>query len=67
MIHKMLFIHHILIFKMKTVLLQRVVYKVRMAKISFSTTERVLPYSLSMDIHRVPMISKKAIWGIGTH
>lgn len=56
MIHKMLFIHHILILKMKTVLLQRVVYKVRMAKISFFTTERVLPYSLSMDIHRVPMI-----------
>lgn len=34
----MLFIHHILILKMKTVLLQRMVYKVRMAKISFFTT-----------------------------
>ena len=47
--------------KMKTVLLQRMVYKVRMAKISFFTTVRVIPYSLSMDIHRVPVMQKKVI------
>ena len=62
----MFFIHHILILKMKTVLLQRMVYKVRMAKISFFTTVRVIPYSLSMDIHRVPVMQKKVICGIGT-
>lgn len=46
---------------MKTVLLQRMVYEVRMAKLSFFTTVKVLPYSLSMDIHRVPVMQKKVI------